>query len=69
MKPNILWSAYFSVPDCSSNDLFFNNPTNGDWCNDIPDNIYLCPGGVPDLDDLDYDKSVEKVWCEKVLFI
>ncbi|CAH1115921.1 unnamed protein product [Phaedon cochleariae] len=45
-KPEILWSAYFSLPDTSESDLKSN----------VPDNVFLCPG--PDLD-LDYDGSIK----------
>lgn len=46
-KPKILCSFYFSLPD--SNELNVEN---------IPKNVFLCPG--PDLD-LDYDISIKKV--------
>lgn len=46
-KPNILVSFYFSLPD--SNNLAIE---------DIPQNIFFCPGA--DLD-LDYDLSIKKV--------
>lgn len=46
-KPMIIFSCYFSLPD--SNASSFEN---------IPSNVFLCPG--PDID-LDYDISIKKV--------
>lgn len=47
-KPNVLWSAYFSVPDTSEIELQ----------KQLPSNVFLCPG--PDLD-LDYDHTIKQV--------
>lgn len=47
IRPNVLWSLYFTVMDTVDC-----NATNG-----LSENIYPCPG--PDLD-LDYDESVKK---------
>lgn len=47
-KPNVLHSAYFSVPDTSKIDLQ----------KDLPNNVFLCPG--PDMD-LDYDFTIKQV--------
>lgn len=63
-KPNVLWSAYFSVPDASETDLQ----------EQLPSNVFLCPG--PDLD-LDYDHTIEqvyyfnngKIWKEHNIFV
>ncbi|KAJ8982352.1 hypothetical protein NQ317_013103 [Molorchus minor] len=46
-KPQILWSCYFSLPDSNHCNLREN----------VPSNVYLCPG--PDSD-LDYDLSIKK---------
>ncbi|KAJ8960384.1 hypothetical protein NQ314_006074 [Rhamnusium bicolor] len=46
-KPQVLWSCYFSLPDSNISDLRDN----------VPQNVYLCPG--PDMD-LDYDHSIKK---------
>lgn len=48
LKPKVLWSLYFSVPDASNLDLRKTTPKN----------VFLCSG--PDLD-LDYDFSIQKV--------
>lgn len=46
-KPLILWSCYYTIPD--SNDL--------DLQEDVPENVFICPG--PDCD-IDYDTAVKK---------
>ncbi|CAG9856686.1 unnamed protein product [Phyllotreta striolata] len=51
-KPSILWSYYFSMPE--TNDIILSD--------DLPNNIFVCPG--PEID-LDYDTSVDKA---KLLF-
>lgn len=49
-KPNVLYSAYFSIPDTTKVDL-------AQKC--LPSNVFLCPG--PDMD-LDSDFTIKKVF-------
>lgn len=46
--PEILWSFYYSVP----------NIFDGNLRDEMPNNVFVCPG--PELD-LDYDPAITKV--------